>query len=181
METETHISAAEFWIRARVVDRDAFLSKNAHPFLLGLFLPQESSRSRFATLSGDTRRETGEPAGRVPRPVPQSEVIPLKKRAGVSFADKITVGRTQNNDVVIRDLLVSKLHGFFTVSDDGTASFTDSGSSNGTTVDGVTAPPFEQVPLRNGSTILFGTRAAYLFLTADELYTRLQDSLGTGS
>jgi len=40
------------------------------------------------------------------------EIYPLAKKPGASFRDRITIGRTSNNDVVIVDHSVSRLHGY---------------------------------------------------------------------
>ncbi|HET9993324.1 MAG TPA: FHA domain-containing protein, partial [Kofleriaceae bacterium] len=40
------------------------------------------------------------------------EVYPLAKKSGASFPDRITIGRTSNNDVVIADTSVSRLHAY---------------------------------------------------------------------
>ncbi|GEM_PF-1372883 len=177
MSNESHASAVETWGKIRNLDIEAFKSRTPHFFLLGLFVPQDQQRQKFATLSGDTAGASTPVSKGLPQPVPSSEVVPLQKREGVSLADKITVGRTQNNDCVITDLLVSKLHGYFSVSGQGQISFTDSGSSNGTRIGGKTAPPFESIPLHSRTHMTFGTRAAYLFVSAEDLYKILQDML----
>ena len=40
------------------------------------------------------------------------EVYPLTKKPGASFPDRITIGRTPNNDIVIVDHSVSRLHAY---------------------------------------------------------------------
>lgn len=62
------------------------------------------------------------------------EVYPLTKKPGASFPDRITIGRTPNNDIVINDHSVSRFHAY--VRHDG-ASFivADAGSKNGSWLD----------------------------------------------
>jgi len=40
------------------------------------------------------------------------EVYPLAKKPGASFPDRITIGRTSNNDIVIADTSISRLHAY---------------------------------------------------------------------
>jgi hypothetical protein len=149
---------------------DAFAARYPHPALLGLHTGRESEPQGFETMAGDT--EPAPPGGpqELGKPVAESQIFPLLKREGVAFLDKITVGRTQNNDLAIRDPLVSKLHGFFTVSDDGSVSFSDGGSSNGTRVNGSALTPLENVQLKSGDVVVFGTKTAFRFLDPQDLH-----------
>ena len=61
---------------------------------------------------------------------PEMELFPLAKKPGASFPDRITIGRTANNDIVIADSSVSRLHA--DVRRDGTNwVVADAGSKNG--------------------------------------------------
>lgn len=70
------------------------------------------------------------PYGKELPPETDLEVFPLAKKAGASFADRITIGRTLNNDVVINDSSVSRLHAY--IRRDGAGwILADAGSKNG--------------------------------------------------
>jgi hypothetical protein len=58
------------------------------------------------------------------------EVFPLVKKPGASFADRITLGRTHNNDIVIVDHSVSRLHAYVRQAG-GSWVIADAGSKNG--------------------------------------------------
>jgi hypothetical protein len=82
-------------------------------------------------------------------------VLPVRK-VQQTFASMITVGRTKNNDVVLADTLISKLHAYFQIQGRKLA-LVDAGSANGTRVDGVLLPPKgEPRPVGPGDRIGFG-------------------------
>ncbi len=71
------------------------------------------------------------------------------------FGALITIGRTPNNDIVLPQPTVSKVHAIATHAQGGW-SLSDSRSSNGTFVDGVRLPPGEKRPLEDGAELRFG-------------------------
>jgi pSer/pThr/pTyr-binding forkhead associated (FHA) protein len=174
MNATTVQSAKDLWARARNMSAEALASRYPHPCLLGLHTAKAQEQQGFATVAGDT--DPAPPGGPADpgRPVPESQVFPLTKREGVAFLDKITVGRTQNNDLTIRDPLVSKLHGFFTLSEEGPVTYSDGGSSNGTRVNETLLDPLENVPLKSGDVNVFGTNTAFRFLEPRDLYAGLE-------
>src|SRR5262249_45498035 len=58
------------------------------------------------------------------------EVFPLVKKPSASFPDRITIGRTQNNDIEIPDHSVSRLHAYVRQVGEGWV-VADAGSKNG--------------------------------------------------
>jgi hypothetical protein len=62
-------------------------------------------------------------------------VFPIRRPDGRP-AHLITSGRTSDNDIVIPDISISRLHAFFKRDRDGVFVIQDSGSTNGTTVNG---------------------------------------------
>ena len=78
-----------------------------------------TASERRHTLSID--EEIEETLPHRPRVTPDDvelEIFPLTKKPGASFPDRITIGRTANNDIVIADTSVSRLHAY--VRRDGT-------------------------------------------------------------
>jgi hypothetical protein len=65
---------------------------------------------------------------------PRVTALPIRK-ATSTLPDRITIGRTKDNDVVIRHLHVSKLHAYFRTGAKG-LELVDAGSRNGTWVSG---------------------------------------------
>ena len=57
-------------------------------------------------------------------------IFPLAKKPGASFPDRITIGRTTNNDVCIADPSISRLHAYLRRDGAGWV-IADAGSKNG--------------------------------------------------
>jgi len=112
------------------------------------------------------RRRRLTPADRSPA------VLPIRKTQP-TFPSMITLGRGRNNDIIVPDALVSKLHAYFRATD-GTWSLSDAGSSNGTRV-GETAlvPRGPGNPVRSGDEVTFGVQS-FRFLSATALWVALR-------
>ena len=109
----------------------------------------KTSTLDFATVQIDTaaladllRQDGGTPAGNEQIPATMLAkpyfLVPLRKRApgADAFASHISVGRTQNHDLVLRDGSVSKFHGWFEYTEEGHVFVSDAGSKNKTRVNG---------------------------------------------
>lgn len=81
--------------------------------------------------------------------------VPLRKREGKPFAERISVGRALNNDVVLRHASVSKFHAYFECDDKGGFYLTDARSKNTTTVNGAVVESMARV--HPGDEIAFGS------------------------
>jgi hypothetical protein len=99
-------------------------------------------------------------------------VFPIRKTERSIIARFYSVGQTRNNDVVIRDVTVSKFHAFFQDADDGKGFvLLDARSTNGTFVNEGRVPRQglgNPVPVRSGDRVRFGG-VELSFLTAQEL------------
>lgn len=84
------------------------------------------------------------------------EVYPLAKKPGASFPDRITIGRTPNNDLVIADPSVSRLHAYVRQKSTGAWVVADAGSKNGSWLDDATLEPRREIGLGTGSVIRLG-------------------------
>jgi hypothetical protein len=113
-----------------------------------------------------------------PRKVPQREkraednVLPLLEKGphfaaiirrqpgtspGPGGAHRISLGRTANNDIVLRHSSVSKFHASLEPTEDGTIQIVDNASTNKTTLNGTeleSRTPFEA---RSGDRVVFGS------------------------
>jgi hypothetical protein len=90
-------------------------------------------------------------------------VAPLRKRPihGKPFADRISIGRARNNDIVLRQADVSKFHAWLECDEDGEFYVADAGGRNPTTLRGQ-AITRQLEPLRSGDVLTFGSvRAVY--------------------
>lgn len=85
-------------------------------------------------------------------------IYPLRPRPGAA-GDLISIGRDGRQDVTITDISISRLHALAKLAPDGSFLLQDMGSSNGTSVNGVSVPPRGAglpVQLKPGDLIKFG-------------------------
>ncbi len=104
----------------------------------------------------------------------QDMVFPLRKTAGNAFTNMISIGRATNNDIVIQNQYVSKLHGFFRPLPDGSVTVTDSGSKFGTTIDGAPLKPNFALRIESGQTLVFGHSVVSTFFSPKGLYEHIK-------
>ena len=98
----------------------------------------------------------------------------LVKCGSNPWTDRILLGRAPNNDVVLRDRWISKLHAWFEQRDGGWHVF-DARSANGTCANGEHVASDAGVELRSGAELRFG-RIRCLFLESRELFGALQST-----
>ncbi len=96
------------------------------------------------------------------------EIFPLSKKAGAPFPDMITIGRTPNNDIVLRDATVSRLHAFFRQREQLWI-VADAGSKNGSRLDGAQLEPRKERPVTSGQRVRIGD-LELTFYTATDLF-----------
>ncbi len=159
------------------LSREAFVERFKHPFLIrraptgqaggdggdfGEHLP-------FHTNVVDTPLAPG--TERASSRLDGATILPITKKLGNPYPERISVGRALNCDVVVRDASVSKLHGHFRPVSSDEAEFVDRESANGTKVNGtpVKAGPSSIV---SGDTIIFGA-VALQFVGAKRLWDLL--------
>ena len=84
-------------------------------------------------------------------------VFSIRRGPRSQFPDFVSVGRTENNDIVVDDVSVSKFQAFIRIVD-GVPTLLDADSSNGTFVDDQRLPGRrgDPVPLKVGSRVRFG-------------------------
>ena len=102
-------------------------------------------------------------------PQPTGAVLPVVKSTRNPYSDRISVGRSRSNDLVLLSPQVSKLHAHLLPGLDGNWDLRDAGSSNGTFHFGVRLKPDERVRLVYGDTIRFGVLETRL-LEGAQLY-----------
>jgi hypothetical protein len=152
-----------------------FATAYQHPFLLslsGLIASPPPPRTvrleestQVAVLRADRRRRIT-PADREPA------VLPVRK-SQPTFASMITVGRARNNDIVVPDALVSKLHAVFRCNN-GQWALADAGSINGTRIGEMTLEPKgAPEPVHSGDEVSFGDQR-FRFLDATTLWIALR-------
>jgi hypothetical protein len=99
------------------------------------------------------------------------EIFPLVKKAGASFADRITIGRTSNNDLVLPDPSISRLHAYIRRDGRGWV-VADGGSKNGSWLRGTSLEPRRERPLESRAVLRLGD-IDLTFYSADDLFAVL--------
>jgi hypothetical protein len=125
----------------------AFRKKYPGPFLLVLYTP--STNPGLSEHTVWTRR--GQRAA-VNLPAPQ-KAIPLLEAPKPH--KKVTVGRAEQNDIVIYGSGISKTHAAFLPGKDGSFRLMDMGSANGTAVNGAIIDENHPVKLTTGDRVSF--------------------------
>lgn len=141
----------------RNLDLAPFAKLHGSAFLL----LQRAGKERLHPPARPTRTLlTEDPEERADLPPSKYLVFPVRKTERSLIARFYSVGQTRNNDIVIRDVSVSKSHAFF--EDDGSGGFIlqDARSTNGTYVNEKRVPRSGMglpVPVRTGDLIRFGS------------------------
>ncbi len=160
---------------ARQVDKETFIQRHPYPFLIHRTQEQSlAPRDEY----GSTLRMRKDPQTKQWRvepipPAPMDQVEVIKKSQRNSVAGKILVGRTETNDLVVTHMTVSKHHAFFTIDSTGTTVVTDTGSTNGTTLQGQQLTAREPKTLTDGDQLAFGD-IAFLFYSPAAFYDLLR-------
>ncbi len=127
-----------------------FREKFPVPFLIASTLPSagaecEGPRTAFA------ERGDGE---RILQDLQCRYMIPVTKNDRNVFTSMVTIGRARNNDIIIRNSKISKLHAAIVV-DNGSFTIKDMGSTNGTMVNGDRLMEHQHRQLSNGDVVAF--------------------------
>ncbi len=132
--------------------------------------------SGVTTLSLDDDIEATMPSGRdwglSPTDDVDLEVYPLTKKPQASFPDRITIGRTGNNDIVIADSSVSRLHAYVRREATGAWVVADAGSKNGSWLRGQVLDARREKPLASRALLKLGEIELTFFL-ANDLFAAL--------
>jgi hypothetical protein len=125
---------------------------------------------------------TKTPSGPLPSPLSPSRmskqgILPLRKGRTNAFSLMVTLGRAENNDLVVHHDRISKFHCYFRKLG-AKWTVTDANSTNGTTVDGVRIAPERTFTLRSGVTIELSGSLRALFLEPEALWDLLCHTRG---
>lgn len=125
----------------------AFRRKYPGPFLLVVYVPSTNPGLSEHTV---WTRQGQRSAMNLPAP---EKAIPLLKAEKPQ--KKITIGRADQNDIVIYASGISKTHAAFLPAPDGNFRLMDMGSANGTAVNGVALEESRPVKLTTGDRVSF--------------------------
>jgi hypothetical protein len=156
---------------ARATGRDAFVAAAGPAFLL--VRAQQSAGAADNLMV--TRCEVASPTPQADGALDLNhldgyEAYAVKRRARSRFGgDYVSIGRGDNNDIVLQSESVSKFHAFVTAKDDG-FTIADAGSRNGTFLNEERVPGYRDGPGRviaDGDSLRFGDiRATFVSASA---------------
>ena len=114
--------------------------------------------------------------GTVRSAVLEARVIEITKRKDITEPDKITIGRSPDNDIVVYNKLVSRKHAYLQLSSEDQACFlVDAGSSNGTFLNNKQLTPHEKYQLTDADEISIGPETKVLFFASEAFHTFLSE------
>ncbi len=161
--------ARPLWEQARQLGRAAFIARQGQWFLLkhaGNGTVPDDAKFDYHTVAIRTDAQQSDPYP------DEWRVVEVGKRPGNPFPERISVGRANNCDVVLRLPFVSKLHAHFLAGDGASLKLADNRSANGTTVAGKPLPAGESAIVHSGDWIGFGPLRLQL-LDASDLFDAL--------
>jgi hypothetical protein len=168
------VDAADHYRRLVALGRDGFLAAAPRAVLVRYRTDDTpfdaSTGGDTMTLEDETIDETM-PHGRPGMNEVDLDVFPLVKKPGASFPDRITIGRTSNNDIVIADHSISRLHAYVRGGDQSWV-VADAGSKNGSWLRGEALEPRREKSLPSRAVLRLGDVDVTFYLAAD-LYTVL--------
>jgi hypothetical protein len=166
------VDAAAHYRQLLQLGREEFLVSSAPAALVRYRAEGEDpASSGVATLSLDEEIEETLPHGKVTAVDVEFEIFPLTKKSGAAFPDRITIGRTPNNDVVINDTSISRLHAYVKRASDRWV-VADAGSKNGSSLRGAALEPRREQPLPSRAQLKLGDVDLTFYLATD-LYAAL--------
>jgi hypothetical protein len=104
---------------------------------------------------------------------------PLRSRPSSPSPERLSVGRSRDNDVVLQHPSVSKVHAHL-VQKGGQWQLTDAESKNGTFMNFRPAPRGEGLPVRDRAIIKFGSMSCTVLMSSGELYDALVQKVARG-
>lgn len=171
------MDAASHYRHLLALGREEFLAAAAPAALVRYRAhPPDPGPPGPATLTMTIDEDFGEtvdetlPHGKFTAEPVEMELYPLAKKPGASFPDRITIGRTANNDVVVPDHSVSRLHAYVRQGDPWLVA--DAGSKNGSWLDDVALEPRRETPLSPRSVLRIGD-IRLTFYRSEELFDLL--------
>jgi len=178
MEEVYQDKAIDYLNSLKVLGPKQFLALHPCPVLLENYrgLSSKSSLSLLKTVIGEVSGKIGlKSSGVAADRLLEARVIPVEKRETNSPEHLIFVGRSQKNDVVLLNKMVSKLHAYF-ARIPGRDSFqvVDMNSTNGTFVNGQRVMPSVKTTLEDEDEIAFGPETRMSFFSAAAFCELLQ-------
>ena len=159
---------SEFVSICSYLKEDDFLQRFNHPFLIQRSQDLDVQENPgFGTISGNIKKLL------VESDLTNCSVLFVSKSPNNNFTMMVTVGRAENNDIIIRNGKVSKFHAYFNEIGDQWA-VTDGNSSNGTYVGGEKLVPNSRFTIEDGTDLSFSQDLSYRFIGNKSMYGHVQ-------
>ena len=178
MEEVHHEKVLDYLQSLQGLGPEKFLATYKHAFLLENYLAPSSRAKlgRVETISEVDVEDFLSPTGASEDEILlQARAIPLEKRDRDSSDRMIFVGRSVNNDIVLLNKMVSKLHAYFCqVPGSRVIQLVDMNSTNGTFVNGDKLSPSVKTNLDDADVIAFGPETELEFFSTPGFCQLLQ-------
>lgn len=163
-------SLFEITAAVRKQSREEFLKQYPSPVLLVQTDQLNRERSfKTNTISGataDLARAMATGAVKLSPDVSKYEVLPVVKSKNSPWAGRISIGRARNNDIVVEDASVSKMHAHL-IEEGAGFKITDASSHNGTVVNGTKLDAAATSTIKSKDVVVFGAIVTKLLGAAD--------------
>lgn len=107
-------------------------------------------------------------------------VFEVAKSDRNNFKNMVTIGRTDNNDIVIKEGSVSKFHAYLSQALKGGFKLTDAGSRNGSSISAGNVLAHQSAPIVSGETITLG-RVSLKFFSPDDFHKHIHQLKSEGA
>lgn len=152
------------------LSEEAFSARYPYSFLVSEVAEAQAGEASYQTMAS-SRQRTGDAA--------QWKAYPVVKSSRNKFTNMITIGRTQNNDIIMEDPSVSKFHAFLQ-GGEGEWKLCDAGSRFGTFVDGAKVDDTKGVKLLPTSRITLAATVNLKLYNSAQLYQMIRVYRGLG-
>ncbi len=172
----------DYAVMVRRMTRNDFVAAETHPFLLcERQNDPESDGWTFKTNSISApavhvSKAVAEEGIRLSERLAKCDVFAVVKGVDNPWPERISVGRARNNDIVLADSSVSKLHAHFRCDAGGRYLVADAGSRNGTLVNARPLAAGETAAVQSGDVVVFG-RIQVTFLDAGAFFDLISSNL----
>jgi hypothetical protein len=179
MEEVHHETVLDYLRSLQGLGPQDFLAAYKHPYLVENYLAPSSrtNLARVETIS-EMDREDLISSDEKSADVFPARVIAVEKRDKDSSERMIFVGRSGDNDIVLLNKMVSKLHAYFSrVPGSQIVQLVDMHSTNGTFVNDAKISPSVKTRLEDNDVISFGPETRFEFFTPVAFCQLLQHHL----